>query len=91
MEFDNRTPTTLLKISGTEQQAVVNTTLSHPFVVEVRDQHNRAFSGVPVTFSVTTGGGKLSTTRTTTDKNGRAQVSLTLGQTAGTTTVSVSA
>ena len=91
VEFDNRTPTTLLKISGTEQQAVVNTTLSHPFVVEVRDQHNRAFSGVPVTFSVTAGGGKLSATRATTDENGRAQVSLTLGQTAGTTTVSVSA
>ena len=91
VKFDNRTPTTLVKISGTEQQAVVDTTLSHPFVVEVRDQRNRAFSGVPVTFSVTTGGGKLSTTRTTTDENGRAQVRLTLGQTAGTITVSVAA
>ena len=89
VEFDNRTPTTLLKISGTEQQAVVNTTLSHPFVVEVRDQHNRAFSGVPVTFAVTAGGGKLGATRATTDENGRVQVRLTLGQTVGTTTVSV--
>ena len=91
VKFDNRTPTTLVKISGTAQQALVDTTLSHPFVVEVRDQRNRAFSGVPVTFTVTTGGGKLSTTRTTTDENGRAQVRLTLGQTAGTITVSVAA
>ena len=91
VKFDNRTPTALVKISGTEQQGVVNTALPLPFVVEVRDQHNRMFSGVPVTFAVTAGGGTLSATRTTTNENGRAQVRLTLGQTAGTTTVSVAA
>ena len=91
IKFDNRTPTTLVKISGTEQQGVVNTVLPHPFVVEVRDEWHRAFSGVPVTFTVTAGGGTLSVTHTTTNENGRAQVHLTLGQTGGITTVSVSA
>ena len=91
VKFDDHTPTTLVKISGTEQQTAVNATLSLPFVVEVRDERNRAFSGVPVTFTVTAGGGTLSVTNTTTNENGRAQVRLTLGQTAGTTTVSVAA
>ena len=91
IKFENRTPTTLVKISGTEQQATVNAVLSLPFVVEVRDERNRAFSGVPVTFTITAGGGTLSAIRAMTDENGRAQVRLTLGQTAGTTTVSVTA
>ena len=91
VEFDNRTPTTLVKISGTEQQAAVNAPLPRPLVVEVRDEHNRAFSGVPVTFAVTAGGGKLSVTTATTDLTGRAQARLTLGQTVGTATVSVAA
>ena len=81
--FNPRTPTTLVKISGDGQQAAVNTSLPHPFVVEVRDQYNRAFSGVPVTFTVTAGGGTLSVTSTTTDANGRAQAHLTLGPSCG--------
>ena len=87
--FDNRVPTTLVKISGTEQQATANTALPRPFVVEVRDENNRAFAGVPVTFTVTAGGGKLSAVRTTADENGRAQTILTLGPNAGTNTVEV--
>ena len=91
VQFDPRTPRTLVKISGTAQQGIVNTTLALPFVVEVRDQYNRAFAAVPVTFTITAGDGKLSTTTTPTDLTGRAQVRLTLGRTAGTTTVSVAA
>ena len=91
VKFDNRTPTTLVKISEAEQQATVNAALAHPFVVEVRDEQNRAFSGVPVTFAVTAGGGTLSVTNTTTDENGRAESTLTLGPNPGTNTISVSA
>ena len=91
VRFDNRTPTTLVKISGAEQQATVNAALPHPFVVEVRDERNRAFSGVPVTFVVTAGGGTLSVTNTTTDESGRAESTLTLGPNPGTNTVEVSA
>ena len=89
--FNPRTPTTLLKISGTGQQGIANTTLPLPFVVEVRDQRNRAFAGVPVTFTVVTGGGKLSATTVPTDAAGRASAHLTLGRTAGTTTIHVAA
>ena len=91
VKFDNRTPTTFVKISGPAQQGVVNTGLPFPFVVEVKDQHNRAFAGVPVTFAITEGGGHLSTTSTTTNLKGRAEAHLTLGRTPGTTTVRVTA
>ena len=91
VKFDNRTPTTLVKISGAAQQATVNAVLARPFVVEVRDERNRVFSGVPVTFAVTAGGGTLSVKDTTTDENGRAQSTLTLGPNPGTNTVEVSA
>ena len=39
----------------------------------------RAFAGVPVTFTVVSGGGILSATNTTADEQGRAQSILTLG------------
>ena len=91
VQFNSRTPTTLVKISGTAQQGTVNAALPLPFVVEVRDQQNIAYAGVPVTFNVTTGSGRLSATTTTTDTVGRAKAHLTLGRTAGTTTVRVTA
>ena len=89
--FDDRTPTVLVKISGAGQQGVANTALSLPFVVEVRDERNRAFAGVPVTFTVTSGGGRLSAKTVKTDATGRAAARLTLGRTAGTTTVRAAA
>jgi hypothetical protein len=86
-----RTPTTLLKISGDDQHGVSFAPLSNPLVVEVQDQYGAMFERVPVTFTVTTGGGTLSTQSTTTDSNGRAESTLTLGPNPGTNTVSVSA
>ncbi len=91
VSFDDRTPTTLQPISGGEQQGATSEPLTDPFVVEVRDEHGDVFEGVPVTFSVPEGGGRLSATTTTTDANGRAQSILTLGELAGTITVTVSA
>ena len=90
VEFDRRTPTTLVKVSGDNQQQLIDTVLPDPFVVEVQDANSVAFAGVPVAFAVTAGGGTLSATSTTTDANGRAQSTLTLGNSAGTNTVSVS-
>ena len=84
VKFDNRTPTTLLNISG------VITELDNLLIVEVRDSKNLAFAGVPVTFTVTSGGGTLSITHTTTDTNGRAQSRFTLGSDEGTSTVRAS-
>ena len=90
IEFDNRVATTPVKISGDTQSGTTGTTLAQPFVVEVQDASRVAFAGVPVTFAVTAGGGTLSATNTTTDTNGRAESTLTLGNTAGTNTVRVS-
>ena len=90
VDFDNRVATAPVKISGDTQQGNTGATLAQPFVVEVQDGSSVAFAGVPVTFAVTAGGGSLSATNTTTDVNGRAQSTLTLGNTAGTNTVSVS-
>ena len=87
--FTTRTPRTLETIAGTRQSGLPNTTLPLPFVVEVGDGAN-GFSEVPVTFAITSGDGKLSVTTTKTDADGRAQTRLTLGTTAGTTTVQAS-
>ena len=82
--------TSLVKISGDGQEGLINTELTNPFIVEVRDQNNHLFGGATVTFAITAGGGSLSTTTTTTNTSGRAESTLTLGPNLGTTTVSVS-
>ena len=89
VEFTNRVPTTLTKVSGDVQTGLPSTALANPFVVEVKDGATPAktFAGVPVTFAVAGGGGTLNTTSTTTDANGRAQTTLTLGSASGTNTV----
>ena len=89
--FTNRTPTGLAIDSGNNQDGAISTPLAHPFVVKVTDENDAAFEGVPVTFTVTQGGGTLSTTSTTTDADGLAESTLTLGSGAGTNTVEVSA
>ena len=51
------------------------------------DEDGDAIAGTVVTFSVTAGGGTLSTATATTDANGRARSTLTLGSEPGTNTV----
>ena len=79
------------KISGDNQEGMSGAALPNPFVVEVQDENGSALAGISVTFTVTAGGGTLSTTITRTDENGRAQSTLTLGPNLGTNTVEVSA
>ena len=81
----------LSKISGDNQADVSGAILANPFVIEVRDENLLVLEGIPVTFTVTTGDGTLSVTRTTTDEKGRAENTFTLGSNLGTNTVSVSA
>ena len=88
---DLRKPHRLVIISGDDQQGRIGAALENPYVVEVRDLFQNAFEGVPVTFSVTAGDGRLSVENATTDANGRAEATLTLGSRAGPNTVSVSA
>ena len=78
-------------ISGDKQQGLLGEALANPFVVEVRDQSGDPLPGVQVTFSVSSGGGTLSATITTTDSNGRVKSTLTLGPNPGTNTVEVAA
>ena len=86
-----RTPQTILKISGDNQEGLPGEALEKPLVVEIRDQRNQPLMRARVSFAVTAGGGTLTVTTTVTDKNGRAQSVLTLGPNAGANTVSASA
>ena len=93
-EWMRRRPQTLVKISGDNQQGPLGVELANPFSVEVRDQIGNVLEGAQVTFTVTTGDGSLSgkftVEKVTTDANGRAQSTLTLGSNLGTNTVEVS-
>ena len=91
VSFDDRAHPALLKISGDNQKGAAFAPLSQPLVVEARDRNGFALVGISVTFTVSGGGGTLSTTVTKTDANGRAQSTLTLGSNRGTNTVQVSA
>ena len=80
----------LTKISGDNLQGLPNTPLPAPFVVELRDLNDgSARRGVPVTFTVTEGGGTLSVERAKTNHAGRAESMLTLGPNLETNTVEV--
>ena len=81
----------LSKVSGDNQAGVSGAALPKPLVVEVRDENLSVLEGISVTFTITTGDGILSVTRTTTDENGQAESTLTLGPNLGMNTVSVSA
>ena len=87
VNHDNRAHPALLKISGYNQQGASGETLAQPFVVAVQDENGSAVEGVQVTFTVTEGGGTLSSTTSTTDANGQAATTLTLGSQPGPNTV----
>ena len=89
VHFDPRTPQWIRIVSGDNQQALSGEALASPFVVEIQDQNGAAFEGVPVTFTVASGGGTLSATSAATDSNGKAKSTLTLGPNPGTNTVVV--
>ena len=73
----------LTKMSGLDQKGTAGAGLGQPLVVSVRDQNGEPFGGPLVTFTVTSGGGTLSATAVTTDAQGRAETTLTLGSQPG--------
>ena len=77
----------LAKICGDDQEGLVDEQLTESFVVSVSDENGAAIAGVVVSFAVTAGEGTLSSATATTNANGRAETSLTLGSEAGTNTV----
>lgn len=79
------TPTTIAEESGDGQSALVGTTLAAPLKVKVTSESGAGVSGVVVTWTAV-GGGSVSSSTSTTDAQGIAQVFRTLGTTAGTYT-----
>jgi len=83
-------------VSGNDSQTgEVNTQLTDPFVVRVVDDFGNAIAGEDVAFAVAAfpdgaTGQALTSLTATSDANGEAQSTLTLGDTAGTYTVDAS-
>jgi len=73
----------MTRAGGNGQTAQVTTTLSGRPTVRVVDGSGRAVSGVTVQWQVRSGGGRLNAGNTTTNSSGEAQVTWTLGETAG--------
>lgn len=77
--------------SGDAQSAIVGNSISSPVVALVKNSINEPVSGVSVSWSVTAGGGSVSSCTTTSDSNGLAQCSQwTLGTTAGSNSLQAS-
>jgi adhesin/invasin len=73
----------VLIVSGDDQTGPPRQTLPDPLVVQVVDGDGNAVVGAAVTWVVTAGGGTLDPTTGTTDTNGNASTSWTLGSSAG--------
>ena len=84
-DYYNNVLPTLTKVSGDGQVTALSSFATNPLVVQVKDASNSALINAPVTFTVTTGTGKLATTGTgapqtfstvtvRTDASGSAQV-----------------
>ena len=72
-------PADLQIVSGSGQTGTPGSTLSSPFVVRFEDTDGDPIPNVEVTFTVETGGGSLSDDEDTTDSDGEAETTLTLG------------
>jgi hypothetical protein len=80
-------PFALEIISGDAQQGVAGSTLPAPLVVAVVDKNGGAIAGATVELAVIGGGGTLSAFTATTDAQGLAATTWTLGTLAGSNTV----
>jgi len=84
--------TQMTAASTTSQSATVGTAVTAPPTVLVRDGQNNPVAGIAVSFQVTVGGGSLNGTAAVTDAQGLAAVTgWTLGNLAGTNTVTATA
>ena len=79
--------TSIELVSGGSQTAFASEALENKIEVMVKDQEGAAFAGEVVNFAVTEG--SVSAAAVTTDANGKASVTWTLGATEGTQTLSI--
>ncbi len=77
------TPTAVSIVGGNDQTRSVNSALSTPLAIRITDAQGKPLSGVTVRWSVASGGGNVSPTSSTSDTDGAAQSSWTLGSTPG--------
>lgn len=80
---DPTVPTEMLPVSGDAQFADAGTAVPEPLVVVVHNMDGDPVAGVTVEWFTNNVGAMLSAQETTTDANGRAQVTWVLGPTAG--------
>ena len=89
---DGTPPATAISmVSGNNQTGGAGQPLRYPLVVVVTNASGIPVAGVTVNFAVTAGGGTLWGTQSTTDSQGVAYTTLTLGPTPGTNTVTATA
>ena len=77
----------ITKVSGDNQSGLPGAPLAQPLVVEVRDGLGNVIADRDVTWVVGTGGGSVSPANTTTNAEGRATTTWTLGSAVGANTV----
>jgi adhesin/invasin len=77
------TPAAITIVSGDNQTAQVGTALGNPLVVRVTNAAGGALNQVTVNWSVLAGGGTLGSATSTTNAQGQAQITYTVGAAAG--------
>ncbi|MEZ0230515.1 MAG: Ig-like domain-containing protein [Planctomycetota bacterium] len=80
---------TLAIVSGDNQSAGPNGILANPLAVKVTNPQGQPVVGVPVIFSVTSGGGVISITNASTNSDGLARTTWRVGPNPGDNTVTV--
>ncbi len=80
--------TSIALVSGGSQTAEVSTALANPVEIIVKDQNGAAYAGTIVNFAVSQGSVSEATTS---NANGKANVTWTLGTTEGTQTLTITA
>ncbi len=84
-------PTTVQVVSGDGQRAVQGLSLEEPIVIRVLDAQGQALAGETVTFAPAAGHGTADPVSATTDSDGHAATTWTLGADGGTHTLALTA
>jgi adhesin/invasin len=87
LSSDSPVALTLGALRGDNQTAAAGTVFPDSLSVIVLDQYGFSTEGATIAWAITSGGGNLSATSTTTDANGVSSVAYTAGLSAGRATI----